>query len=408
MPIMCLLFLPVDLEELVESGEAAQSLSNLLYLPAIKSMRKKLLERNIPILGFYVRERDQPSILAQLVRKHWVHAVFTNEIYGNQKHFKAISRVIPCPLFALDSDYLLPPRYVEPGTNENDHVESLLQVLGTMQELGPMCKNAEPSIQKPLYLCKLKQKVVYVDRQISDRWNKVEWPVLLNWLTSSYNSEYLKVRSFWTEDTATEILSRIEEHITSNSPLPDNFLCDDLLSAQMMSMVRSGVLSAIQVLLHLKELGERAKPLIKQILQRERKVYISYRQIISHNQKSTNSPNDSGENLVFKSIAKSLKGQDNPESYPQWLVFIREKALQQLAKGEGEGNRSEIYLPGDIEGANTSDTWFNAFQTFLVTKGFLPITALAYWFQRVILFFRESFQGMLHSPNKWHTQTLRY
>eukprot|EP00510_Aplanochytrium_minuta_P004485 CAMPEP_0184024724 /NCGR_PEP_ID=MMETSP0954-20121128/12294_1 /TAXON_ID=627963 /ORGANISM="Aplanochytrium sp, Strain PBS07" /LENGTH=173 /DNA_ID=CAMNT_0026308189 /DNA_START=387 /DNA_END=910 /DNA_ORIENTATION=+ len=72
----------------------------------------------------------------------------------------------------------------------------------------------------------------------------------------------------------------------------------------------------------------------------------------------------------------------------------REKALQQLAKGEGEGNRSEIYLPGDIEGANTSDTWFNAFQTFLVTKGFLPITALAYWFQRVILFFRESFQGI--------------
>uniref|UniRef100_A0A7S3PN84 Photolyase/cryptochrome alpha/beta domain-containing protein n=1 Tax=Aplanochytrium stocchinoi TaxID=215587 RepID=A0A7S3PN84_9STRA len=423
MPLLCLVFLPQELEDLVNQGRQAQSISNLMYLPLLKCLRVRLSQLNIPTLGFYIDQRDYPSLLAQLVRKHHIHMVFTNEGYSQNKQIKAIGRAITCPLFALDSDYILPPRYIDVNLAATDHITKIKSCINennlNLQTLSASKIEADPSIQKSLFLCNLQQKVIYINPIISSRWKKVEWALLNNWSTSSYNKDFLTDRNFLAEEHCCGLIDKFKTHLQETTEISTEFLSGDILFAKVLSHIRAGTLSASRLALEAQSWGSGRDAVIEYLCQRERRVFVAFRKLIDAIQRNeTKNPNlkhVSREQNLEKRQQKETQESGSPRNNisqhnnaanffcsevassmpcPDWSVFLPEHAIVELTKNDTESNRPLVHLPGDIENGETSDVFFNSLQCCLSSTGFLPMIALSYWFQRIVVFSSNSSQGI--------------
>mmetsp|Transcript_23670 Transcript_23670/g.37779 ORF Transcript_23670/g.37779 Transcript_23670/m.37779 type:complete len:416 (+) Transcript_23670:3577-4824(+) len=90
----------------------------------IKAFLDKLLDMRIPSVGFECDKlSDIMSIFAIYTRKQKVYMIMTAESYMPHmiSFFRRLGRAVPCPLYSVDSDCVLPPRYLSRDLDQDTH-----------------------------------------------------------------------------------------------------------------------------------------------------------------------------------------------------------------------------------------------------------------------------------------------
>ena len=191
-----------------------------------------------------------------------------------------------------------------------------------------------------------------------------------------------------------------------------------MLQIQVLSHVRAGTLSASRLALEVQSWDSGRDAVTEYLCQRERRVFVGFRKLNDMMQRSeAKNPNlkpvthehnleqqeqkgtqDSG--LSHNKISQNANAANffcaeiaSSMPCPDWNVFLPEQAIFELAENDKENNRHVVHLPGDIENGETSDMLFNSLQCCLSSTGFLPMIALSYWFQRIVVFSSNSRQG---------------
>ena len=157
LPVFAVILLDPEFPGILHNTTDSRRRRCLEDIPGMMELSKSLQDSKIPFIGLYVPQKDIPSFFAQVTRKCKVHAIVTSDqlVFGPKKFVKALTKSIPCPLFLVDNDALVPTRYLPREILSTDaHWKSFMDAAEAMSAyelngskvLGQIQSNLNPEL----------------------------------------------------------------------------------------------------------------------------------------------------------------------------------------------------------------------------------------------------------------------
>ena len=413
MPVVALAFLSPSLA----AGSGPLGPLESARIAALDSLSQSLLaECGVPLITLMAEPKHVGSVIVQWVKARKVHLVLTSESYAPSvvKWIKTVSRSLPCPVYSIDADCVMPVRYVEAkllsvqpqpasaSASESSstlpahvphimHEQALRDALSSVATdldwptaTASMSIRANENVQHSLWLHGLAtQRVPYVPDVVVDRWSQAPWtplrarcaapprcpadgPFPLPQLERIDTPQTRTMHEDLCRPTEAGALARIERiaQLLDSESGEEKSAAAEVefrnLRAYLVADVRAGLVSPLYAACKLARVQAIPELLV---IDRERALY-------------------SGYSYAADFIAER-QGVAPGDKLVDWSGMIAGSGTS-ATRPSTRDDRPTCYLPGDLFAARTNDALWNAIQKSMLSTQVAAPELFPFWAARLV------------------------